>query len=1134
MSLLLAPYNNGMRLGQGFNSYTQQICVDDAVVMNPERAENVVTNDGVTMRILAQKMKKASVWRQMAEYVVNGELADGDTEPDPNQRPPSGEDSATETADPEYEEDNDEDVTERSKLVKEEEERQARLALLKSQAPASNPDGTIANAEQPSQTTNGDTKPGDMTNEQVTEELEKEKQHAAETNKKLTVSREASIKADAQKMMSKVENAKEELDKKTQAFNEKVAARSTGMGKSKRLTWSMEKSIGTSQIVSYSSRFIDKLSEVADDMSASAALAIKTGSFGGSGSGAFIDTDKFHSSDIKLYLSCKVINQSVNFKDSLEYNPIRSVSEANQELFTKVFGDSFISGFLEGGELNAVVLIKILNDVKRKDIMAEAQVALTKGLEIDGQGNIALAKANIAMNTEVSINVRWSGGGSIKSYNEEWTIDSLMAAANRFPYLVSQFPQRTYAILTKYESLRSFVSLKPKKLSPIKYENAAIYTNMLMDSYLEYKTLFKQLANDIRAVQSGEKRFKAEVPTTEVDGKKQVPVLSKSLTDAKLVRFEASLEGLDLARREIRNQMNNIVREVDGITKNPAIATMDRGNIYVGPASLRTLIPAVEYKVRRIRSKPMSEKRINNEVDATNAEFSKSDNLETHLFEPSQTPLPLSEMEQIKVADLERQNPDLAETTRITPPVGSLTTGSMFCTIDFGLQEPIITEISVGQQAGVLRALSVTYSNGLSVELGDSIDLYTLHEGNDDAITEEAKVLYTLSELSSSESITSASIQVDAVGDEKTLSVVGLIFNTNKGRTLSALCKVSAVEGHSKLHRFEKPITDAYVSGFWGRARSPQDASGANEDGGRITRLGLIWTQAVVKETIFDEDQPIECLASGIEPLRTDAKLRVCKFGRRFPGIPQLILGYKGLILETPSACLTTGTPDVGADQFTYSIMAEDCIATSSWMVLPELEDVHMQCGEVKIDIDDSEKSETVRFDLPFKEGTSPQVVCWLVEFFTGNSSCDISVGVVDADRVKPTHVELKVTDSQGRFDSSASEKRPLTCGSITIGWLAHDKTSIQRDASFLSGNFDLALANTGEQIAPIQYKPPFANKPMKHFLALSAIKANLRGTSKEERTFYVQSKNITSEKLELGLEGPPNSVCKGVWISSI
>jgi hypothetical protein len=31
MSQTLAPYNNAMRLGQGFNSYTQTVCVDSAV-----------------------------------------------------------------------------------------------------------------------------------------------------------------------------------------------------------------------------------------------------------------------------------------------------------------------------------------------------------------------------------------------------------------------------------------------------------------------------------------------------------------------------------------------------------------------------------------------------------------------------------------------------------------------------------------------------------------------------------------------------------------------------------------------------------------------------------------------------------------------------------------------------------------------------------------------------------------------------------------------------------------------------------------------------------------------------------------------------------------------------------------------
>lgn len=42
MAVLLAPYNNAMRLGQGFNSYTQQICLSNAV----KRAEKSEDDDG--------------------------------------------------------------------------------------------------------------------------------------------------------------------------------------------------------------------------------------------------------------------------------------------------------------------------------------------------------------------------------------------------------------------------------------------------------------------------------------------------------------------------------------------------------------------------------------------------------------------------------------------------------------------------------------------------------------------------------------------------------------------------------------------------------------------------------------------------------------------------------------------------------------------------------------------------------------------------------------------------------------------------------------------------------------------------------------------------------------------------------
>jgi hypothetical protein len=54
-----------------FNSYTQQICVDDAVVIDDQRPENVVTNDGTTMRIMAQKSATPSAWTRQKEVITS-------------------------------------------------------------------------------------------------------------------------------------------------------------------------------------------------------------------------------------------------------------------------------------------------------------------------------------------------------------------------------------------------------------------------------------------------------------------------------------------------------------------------------------------------------------------------------------------------------------------------------------------------------------------------------------------------------------------------------------------------------------------------------------------------------------------------------------------------------------------------------------------------------------------------------------------------------------------------------------------------------------------------------------------------------------------------------------------------------
>lgn len=67
MSLLLAPYNDSMRLGMGFNSYTQTLCIDKAVdVQRPKsvRAENpsqVVTYSSKIVEHLSEVVSSLNV-----------------------------------------------------------------------------------------------------------------------------------------------------------------------------------------------------------------------------------------------------------------------------------------------------------------------------------------------------------------------------------------------------------------------------------------------------------------------------------------------------------------------------------------------------------------------------------------------------------------------------------------------------------------------------------------------------------------------------------------------------------------------------------------------------------------------------------------------------------------------------------------------------------------------------------------------------------------------------------------------------------------------------------------------------------------------------------------------------------------
>ncbi|EMD85057.1 hypothetical protein COCC4DRAFT_31650 [Bipolaris maydis ATCC 48331] len=386
---------------------------------------------------------------------------------------------------------------------------------------------------------------------------------------------------------------------------------------------------GISQIVSYSSRFVDKLSDVIDVMNVSASLSIKTGTIGGAVSGTYIDSDKFKTSDLNFFIQVKVTNQTHMARDYTQFQKLKNFPITR---FTEIYGDSFISGWEEGGELNALISVKVNDKSKITTIKGALEAELgTPALSGAIKGEGGLDKKATETSTETTINVNWSGGGQIKDPNVLWDINSLTLAAANFPDLVALTPQRTYAILTKYTSLKTFHE-SMGFFSPLDYENAGIYTGALLDAYMDYKSIWKHIQIINWEFESGTTKLVKSEPTKELldyakkcaqegasapksasRGQSRSHTSGKHLEGSEDSRdlqpkkntfkpnildcepYDASFVGLSKARRDCRLEMTKIVNEVDAVTADPSIALQpDRLGIYLAPSIFRQLLPIKE------------------------------------------------------------------------------------------------------------------------------------------------------------------------------------------------------------------------------------------------------------------------------------------------------------------------------------------------------------------------------------------------------------------------------------------------------------------------------------------------------------------------------------------------------------
>ena len=147
--------------------------------------------------------------------------------------------------------------------------------------------------------------------------------------------------------------------------------------------------------------------------------SIKKGTVELSGSSTTINENSFKSSDINAVVSVKVTNQVTTVDESAEYELMDSAPPGSAE-FDQAYGDSYISGFITGGEFTGIISIKVIDRSNVRSVVNKIRSALaatpSKDELVYGPVDAALGStlSSTLSSTETTISVAWMGGGEVK------------------------------------------------------------------------------------------------------------------------------------------------------------------------------------------------------------------------------------------------------------------------------------------------------------------------------------------------------------------------------------------------------------------------------------------------------------------------------------------------------------------------------------------------------------------------------------------------------------------------------------------------------------------------------------------------------------------------------------------------
>jgi hypothetical protein len=288
------------------------------------------------------------------------------------------------------------------------------------------------------------------------------------------------------------------------------------------------------QTVLFSSKQVKSTSEIDRAMGFKASAAVKAGSIGpGAEAGTNLASSRdFNANTLNFLVHVRVVNERSDNDEIWDFNPVvgltqrlkgitcadcedeKSTAQGEVENpcpgcihkraieFTRIYGDTFISDFVEGGEIYALVGIRSRNTANMNELRVYASAQLTPAaipiqvktdVDFNKKGREAFEQA------ETSIRVQWRGGGEIKNHDFQWGLDSLIQIANAFPSFVASASAKIRAVLTPYSAVKAFQKFQlsfPQAPLTLSYDHCALFVDTLYEDYKSFHSMWEEL-NDM-------------------------------------------------------------------------------------------------------------------------------------------------------------------------------------------------------------------------------------------------------------------------------------------------------------------------------------------------------------------------------------------------------------------------------------------------------------------------------------------------------------------------------------------------------------------------------------------------------------------------------------------------------------